>query len=287
MKSLLVHPLAALSGLIFFASPASADDLKVVTYNIRQDTGGDRGARDWSRRAPGVVTFLKEGDFSLIGLQEVKHNQLRDLEKGLPGYTRLGVGRADGKKGGEYSPVFYRSNQWKADAEKKGTFWLSDTPEKPGSMTWGNQITRICTWVRLIDRHGRGLYLFNTHWDHQSQPSREKAAVLILERIKARKHPGEPVILMGDFNANTQNPAIKTLLASGLMVDPGGEDQKLTFNFWKPGLRDGLRIDHVFNSRDWPGGQLEVVSDGDPVHSDHHPVILTLPWGEKEAENEE
>ena len=35
--------------------------VKVVTYNVRQDTGGDRGERDWKRRSPRVVEFLKKG----------------------------------------------------------------------------------------------------------------------------------------------------------------------------------------------------------------------------------
>jgi endonuclease/exonuclease/phosphatase family metal-dependent hydrolase len=118
--------------------------------------------------------------------------------------------------------------------------------------------------------------VYNTHWDHQSQPSREKAAVLILERIAARLHSDEPVIVMGDFNATTTNPAIKALLDSGDLVDHGGDKQKQTFNHWKPGLNEGLRIDHVFTSPSIKKGEIEVPAAGDPVASDHNPVILTI-----------
>ena len=100
--------------------------------------------------------------------------------------------------------------------------------------------------------------------------------MLILERIAARKHSEEPVILMGDFNATTTNPAIETLLGSGALVDHGGEKQKQTFNHWKAGLDDGLRIDHVFTSPSINKGKIEVPAAGDPVDSDHNPVILTI-----------
>lgn len=268
------RPLLFLLGLFPLLA---AGEIKLVTYNIRQDTGGDRGVRDWSKRAPGVVAFLKAGGFSIVGLQEARHNQVEDIQKGLEKFVRLGVGRDDGKQAGEYSPIFYDPALWKPDPKEQGTFWLSDTPAKPGSMTWGNRVTRICTWVRLRDEKGRGLYVFNTHWDHQSQNSREKAARLILARIKARAHPDEPVVLMGDFNATIDNPAVETLLDSGVLVDPGADEQKLTFNYWKPGLREGLRIDHLFVSPALDEGKLKVLSDGDPVNSDHHPVTLTLP----------
>jgi len=124
--------------------------VKVVTYNVRQDTGGDRGERDWKRRSPRVVEFLKKGSFSIIGLQEAKHNQVEDVKRGLSKFVQIGVGRDDGRKRGEYSTIFFDPEIWKADMAEQGTFWLSDTPKKPGSMTWGNRVTRICSWVRLI-----------------------------------------------------------------------------------------------------------------------------------------
>ena len=43
---------------------------------------------------------------SIIGLQEVVHKQLLDVEKLLPDYAFLGVGRDDGKTRGEHSPLY-------------------------------------------------------------------------------------------------------------------------------------------------------------------------------------
>ena len=257
-------------------------EMKVVTYNIRQDTRSDQGVRDWSKRAPGVIAFLKNGGFSVIGLQEAHHHQVELIEKGLPGFERIGIGRSDGKKKGEYSPIFFDAKKWKADPGDQGTFWLSPTPEKPGSTGWGNYTTRICTWVRLLDEKGNGMYVYNTHWDHQSQPSREKAALLVIERIKVRKKSDEPVILMGDFNATTTNPAIKTIVGSGVVGHPLKRELKVTGNRWQPVLKDGLAIDHIFTTESLKDGSLRVLQDGDPVNSDHHPVVLTVKGAPKD-----
>jgi endonuclease/exonuclease/phosphatase family metal-dependent hydrolase len=254
---------------------------KMISYNIRQDTEGDKGVKDWQQRMPNVVKFLQEQQPSVIGLQEVRNNQLEDLEKNLPDYGKVGVGREDGIAKGEYSPILYDKSVWRMDEKESGTFWLSDTPDVPNSKTWGNGYTRICTWVRLIDKagSGKGIYIYNTHWDHQSQPSREKAAVLILKMIKQRKNKAESCILMGDFNATTKNPAVKTLLIDGSLIDHGKQQMK-TSNYWKAALKVGLRIDHIFVSPELKKAEVKVVATGDPPASDHHPIVMTVDLAE-------
>ena len=70
----------------------------------------------------------------------------------LPFY---GVGRDDGKRQGEYAGIYYRRDRFERDVTEEGTFWLSDTPEVPGSKSWGNSYPRVVTWIRLIDRSTR------------------------------------------------------------------------------------------------------------------------------------
>ena len=44
-----------------------------------------------------------------IGLQEVTKRQLDDLQILLgDDFAHIGIGRDDGKEGGEYSPIFYK-----------------------------------------------------------------------------------------------------------------------------------------------------------------------------------
>lgn len=266
--SLFTFSLLALTSSIF-AAP-----LNVVTYNIRLDIHVDKGDRDWDQRKDTVAKFLVESQASIIGMQEVLHGQLVDLSKALPKFQSTGVGRADGKTKGEYSPIFYNPEIWTLDAQDHGTFWLSDTPQVAGSATWGNKTTRICTYARFTDNSGQSIYVFNTHWDHQNQNSREKAAKLILKNISSRTHQQDPVILMGDFNANTENKAIQTLLASPLLTDLC-KQQVITFNSWQAGLKPGLRIDHMFTSPSLKNIQVKVIDNGNPPGSDHHPLQLT------------
>lgn len=264
----------ALFVLTFNGLSASNTPIKIVTYNIRYDASGDRGVRDWKNRKKTVAQYLLKQNPSVIGMQEVLYSQLLDISKALPNYSYIGVGRSDGKTRGEYSPIFYKRSTWKLDPNEHGTFWLSDTPKIPNSRSWGNGIPRICTWARLIGKDDTAIYIYNTHWDHQSQASREKAAELILKTIQTRQYKNDPFILIGDFNASTENPAIKKLLASGLLTDQG-KQQMLTFNQWKSELRPGLRIDHIFTSTSIKHVTVTVQASGNPPGSDHHPILAT------------
>jgi len=262
-----------LLSLCLWAPCSAQGPHSVVSYNIRYAARGDAGQRQWGQRCDQVVDYLHRSGATLIGLQEALNHQLSDLKKGLSGFQFVGVGRDDGKEKGEFSPIFYDPKTWELDAKQSGTFWLSESPEKPGSMSWGNEIPRICTWARFIDNGGKGLYLYNTHWDHRSQASRVKSAQLIAQMIQKRQHPNDPYLVIGDFNATTENPAILSLMDLAQLTT-FQESQKASFNHWKPSLEAGLRIDHVFTSKGVKATTLAVEANGDPVGSDHHPVIL-------------
>lgn len=263
-----------LGALLMSGILSANESFDLVSYNIRYAARGDGGTKAWDARKGTVTEYLKNSGAGFIGLQEVLHHQLQDVAKALPEMKYIGLGRDDGKQKGESSPIFYDPKKWTLDEQNHGTFWLSETPDVPGSKSWGNSITRICTWARFVGKDGKAFYLYNTHWDHRSQPSREKSAALIAKMISTRKFQKEPYVVMGDFNATTGNPAIVTLMDSAKLVDHGGEKQKATFNQWKPGLKDGMRIDHIFTSKDLKVSGLKVESNGDPVGADHHPVIL-------------
>jgi len=254
--------------------------ITLVSYNIRQDTESDKGQKDWSHRKGMVSNYLLQKNASIIGLQEVRHNQLLDLKKALPDYSVIGVGREDGKTRGEYSPIFYDHDKWNLDPKENGTFWLSDTPSIANSRSWGNHHTRICTWVRLVASSNAekrtAIYIYNTHWDHQSQPARVNSALLMLKRIKERTHKGDSYILMGDLNATVKNPAVKSLIGEGILKDHG-KNLYSSSSKWKSDLVPGLRIDHIFTGPSIKSADLKVESNGNAEKwsgSDHHPVVL-------------
>src|SRR3546814_15427461 len=78
--------------------------------------------------------------------------QLQDLDGFLENYDRIGVGRKDGEKGGEYSAIFYKKDRFRL--LDHDTFWLSETPEVP-SKGWDAALNSICTWGKLRDKESR------------------------------------------------------------------------------------------------------------------------------------
>jgi endonuclease/exonuclease/phosphatase family metal-dependent hydrolase len=163
---------------------------------------------------------------------------------------------------------------------RSDTFWFSDTPGVVKSTSWGNQIERICTWAYFEDREGPAFYVYNVHLDHQSQPSRERSAALLLARIGARD-PKAPAVVTGDFNAGEQNPAAQAMLAvfrdSFRVLHPDAGEVG-TFNGFKHGQTAGDKIDFVFVE---PGTEVleaaivRASRDG-RYPSDHFPVTARI-----------
>jgi len=268
-------------------------ELRLMSFNVRYENPGDRDTRSWRQRVVGSVRMIRREKPDIIGIQEALHGQAADLWASLPDYEFFGVGRDDGKIAGEYAGIFYQRDRFEPDTSDCGTFWLSDSPEKAGSKSWGNEIPRVAAWLRLVDRAtGRGFYVWNTHWDHRNQPSRERAALLIGRRIDARKHADEPVALIGDFNSMENNPGLVYLTgrsgalagstkvwANGLMdtyqLLHATEKNRRTLHFWS-GRRDGLKVDHILVSRGAKITSSEIISQDKPEVSDHFPVTARV-----------
>ncbi|WP_396625969.1 endonuclease/exonuclease/phosphatase family protein [Luteitalea sp.] len=258
-------------------SPAGA--LKVMTFNIRYGTAND-GENHWDTRKDFLVDVLRQESPDVIGVQEALYPQLDYILKALPAYAMVGVGRDNGIRAGEYSCLLYRTAALAVN--RSDTFWFSDTPEKVASKSWGNTITRICTWAQFTTPDGRPLYVYNVHLDHQSQPSREQSAKLLRARIAARD-PQAPVIVTGDFNAGEKNPAVASMLDGAVFRDtfrvkhpdasPVG-----TFTGFKHGQVNGEKIDHVFASAEWEILDAAIVRTerNQRYPSDHFPVTATV-----------
>lgn len=281
----LLLPLLLLVPAAQQAQPPAPAELDVMSFNIRYGTAND-GANRWELRRQLLFDTIRTADPDVLGVQEALGGQIGEILDALPQYAALGVGRDDGKTRGEYAAILYRRDAYAVS--DTGTFWFSDTPEVIASKSWGNTITRICTWARLVDRQGRAFWVFNVHLDHQSQPSRERSAALLLDRIRTRRLPDEPVIVTGDFNAGEQNAAITQLLrpqgqGPAPLIDtframqPDAKEVG-TFTGFTIGQTTGDKIDYVLVT---PG--VEVVRAGidrttreGRYPSDHFPVTARV-----------
>ncbi len=174
------------------------DQLKVITLNIRYDNPGD-SLNAWPFRAPLVTGFLDKEKPDLIGLQEVLFSQYVYLDSVLIDYASAAAGREDGVRAGEMNPVFFRKDRF--DLVRNLTFWLSETPEVPGSKAWNSSLPRIVTWVELANKNTHDhLFFFNTHFAHDSDTARIMSAKLLLSRIDTIATT-YPFIVTGDFNS--------------------------------------------------------------------------------------
>ena len=274
-------------------------NLRLMSFNVRYENIDDRGTRSWSQRVIGAVKMIHRISPDVIGVQEAQHGQAADLWASLSDYAFYGVGRDDGKRLGEYAGIFYRQDRFQCDLTERGEFWLSDTPEVAGSRTWGNEIPRIATWMRLTDRlTGREVYIFNTHWDHKHQGSREKAALLIAQRIDARQHPEDPVVLMGDFNSVETNVGMGYLTGRKVIISEREKDwtnglmdsfqtlharekNRRTLHFWGNTREGSLKVDHILVSQGAKIESAEIISGDKPMISDHFSVTAGVKFPEK------
>lgn len=258
--------------------------LRVVSYNIRFDNPDDRD-NVWANRKERVANVLRFHKTDIFCLQEALINQIHDLETEFPGFEYYGLGRDDGKEGGEFCPVFYNKSRFKII--DKGTFWLSETPDVPGSKGWYADLPRIATWVKFIDlSDGSEFFVFNTHLDHISQNARDNGTALIIEKIN--KMVGDlPVVLTGDFNDRPKTKPYNNILDGGshvLMFDARSyakyphHGPTFTFVGWDFIGVPGKIIDYIFvNSKVSVTYHAILTDNWDGVYpSDHLPVLIEM-----------
>ena len=187
----------------------NAQELNVMTFNIRYDNPGD-SLNAWPHRKDKVASQVKFHKAHIIGMQEALIHQLNDLQERLPGYKWFGAGRDDGKNKGEFSPVFYDAKRLELLTSQ--TFWLSETPDSIGKRGWDAALPRIVSWAKFRDRITKKIFFFfNTHYDHMGKLARAGSSKLLLNKI-GMEAKNDPVIITGDFNAQPDDEPIRILL---------------------------------------------------------------------------
>ncbi len=256
--------------------------LEAMSFNIRFGTAND-GENAWPLRRSALLTQLKAESPDVLGLQEALAGQLDEIVEAMPEYGRLGVGRDDGVSAGEHSAILYRRDR--LGVLQSGTFWLSDTLDVIASKTWGNRITRVCTYALFQDRlNQRSFWVFNVHLDHESQPSRERSVDLVLKRIQ-NATPAAPSLVLGDFNAGESNPAVRAMVKGGFLdsfrIKHPDQKEVGTFTAFEKAGED--KIDYVFVSTgkagpDWKVERAEILREkvSGRFTSDHYPVVATV-----------
>ncbi len=269
---------------ISFINPLSSQNrLRIMTFNIRYDNPDD-GKNSWSNRKSLVFNTITSHKVDILSIQEGLIKPMHDFESTLPNYSRVGVGRDDGKEAGEFSAIFFLKSKF--ELLDNSTFWLSQTPDIAGSMGWDAVCTRIVTWAKLKDKKdGKVFFVFNTHFDHIGEVARRESAHLLLQKITTIAGT-MPFIVTGDFNGDEQSVPYKTLISSTspkllntrYVSANGHKGPDCSFISFNVEFKKGEIIDHIFINAKSKALNYTIVKDNVNgfYPSDHLPVFTDV-----------
>lgn len=278
MKRLMMAAVAVAA--LMTAGGAEAQDVRVMTFNVRFACDCD-GPNVWPARRDLFMRTVREANPDVIGTQELLKSQGDDIVRALPRYRWFGRDRDGGHKG-EHMGVFYRADRLRLI--RSGDFWLSETPETPGKISWGANLPRMVTWgvFETTGRTKRRFLMADTHFAHrgaEDEEARDRSAALIAERLPAIA-PGLPIVLTGDLNTTPDSAAVKRLTAfltdaSRLARTPDAPSG--TFHDFTGTPEPGKWIDYILVKRfRATAARVLTTHDGARYPSDHFPIVADL-----------
>ena len=285
---------------------SEGEAVRVCTYNIGWAAGSPTHPGCWASRRADVAALVRSSSPDVVAFQEVVPAQAAYLRGKMPEYGFAGEYRNEDRTSGQGNLVAWRRDRF--ELVETRTFWLSETPDVPGSKSWGSGWRRTCTLAALREkRTGVRICVASVHLDCASSLAKEEGMRLVLRRLPEFA-AGAPVILAGDFNSNETDTA--PMLAAKEMTyalyasetpptGPWGttcagfrrkspptsfadaQRVSLSERCTKDGTRRyGERIDYIFVSkgvRVLDYATYDVLRPGlDLYPSDHFPVVATL-----------
>ncbi|MBQ6065374.1 MAG: endonuclease/exonuclease/phosphatase family protein [Clostridia bacterium] len=255
------------------------DDVRVMSFNVRcTDVNGVPSPLRHGIVAREILKIKPDS----FGVQEATPVWMAALAALLPSYAYVGVDRDTGLSVGgvgEYSAVFYLREKY--DLLDHGSFWLSDTPEKP-SFGPDAGCRRVCTWALLQDKETEALYAHvNTHMDNASAAARELGANLICDFIKDQFAGTLPIVFTADMNTHEGRKPYQIMTAALKDARYAAADSVGggTYHDCKP--ENPETLDYIMCSENVKVNAFRVVTDGidNRFVSDHFPIYadVTLP----------
>lgn len=243
--------------------------LRVMTYNIHSCRG-----LDGKVRPERVARVINHFDPDVVAVQEVDSHRFRsgghDQSQLIADHLRM-------------SHVFHA--MFEEERERYGIAIFSKFPftiVKAAHLTGAERRVfreaRGAIWVQLEFDGRRPLHFINTHFGLGGEEKRRQVEQLLGRDWLGEIPESEPMILCGDFNSGPRSAVFRRLLHRFRDVQLAADNHKPRATFTS--VRPFMRIDHIFVSRQFTVGRVELPKTPTAViASDHLPlcVELTLP----------
>ena len=256
--------------------------INVMSFNIRTAEAND-GDNHWQHRKELALERIRAFAPDLLGLQEC-HDELQAgfIRAGLPDHAFYGVHRREGEYNGqEMAPLLVAHAAF--NIEETGCFWLSETPQVAGSLSWNSAYPRTVSWARLsCQQTGRPLMFVNIHFDYE--PEAILGGARCLQHWLSGLDADLPIILTGDFNTEKESAAYQMLTNDGRLRDafrqvlPSGADET-TFHAYgheeEFAAIDWVLVTPHFRVLD---AHIDRTRQAQLFPSDHYPICAVLDW---------
>ena len=272
--------------------------IKVMSFNLDQAYGSD------SSKQQKILSHILDELPDLLGVQEETvawQNFLVDALKS-EGYKRVGEFRSTSPSHAYYgyreaSSIYYNADRY--TLVDSGTFWLSTTPDVPGSVGtgWSGSalFPRVCTWVLVEDKlSGEPYAYFNSHFSYEAEALRYESAKLIMSKVQEL---GVPAFFSGDLNfaSNEETDAynaITDVMDDSRTAAPETMNGNTFHNYgygagesYGDGKCKTVPIDYIFATKgDFEALTFKILSetgdkgDASDFYSDHFSIVATYEY---------
>ncbi len=254
--------------------------VRVGSYNIRvSGQSSDTGDLKWENRKENVFKTIKNNDFDIFGIQEVKTDQQKDIQTGLGDIYGIKFfspysqdGNGDKAQGLLYKKDVFTLSEW-------NYFWPSDNPStmSKNDIDGGISYSRgSCCAVLTHKQSGVKIFFMVMH-GFLNDATGDKYAKVNNDMEKQFNKKGYPAFFVGDFNATDSRPAYNTwasywkdtykTLTSDKRSGPAG-----TYNGWSA---PKSRIDFIlYRGEAAPQSyKCDDVKYNGNYPSDHFPIV--------------
>lgn len=245
-----------------------------MTANIRFANKAD-GENNWPNRKSFVADIINEESIDLLGTQEGREGQIKELCS-LLNNLKLIEGHREWIEERMYPCLYYNENRFKL--KNSGDIWLSETPHIKASKSFGSMFPRLCTYAfmeQLEDQ--KNFLLINCHLDHLQEEIRLKQIKVLIQEIEKLNSEKLPIVLLGDFNSGPYQSVRQEIDLSQLnLKDPWIESSKEEVSSFHKfdGIDptgDSLRIDWTLIDKKISFTEIKIIKESrnDFFPSDH------------------